>query len=271
LAWRSSSALAAAALAVALAGCETNEPDVRPFRIRATLADGAALESLSPESTFHVLYGAGEVLAPTRLRLAGATYADGRPLGDLTLEFDGGAAPAAVFGRQLDGVPVRLLVLADPNARGADGGPLPIVGFRIAIGQSPGFRHQLLLWEATFTGPGGLLPVVFAPAGWQAEDPGFPNPGSFPDIPDFLVSDVYSTWEPGECGLVYYDVLNAVDPRTGARAALARGDEERLPVGTVDPPWLVRNVQTWHRDGRCDGQAQAWTQFAAWRPAPAAP
>jgi hypothetical protein len=266
LASRSSRAAGAlaAALAVALAGCPTAEPEWGLFRIRAEAAGGAPLEGLAAEPTFYLLFGTGEVLGPTSLRLAGATFADGRPFGELTISFDGALAPEAVFGPELHAVPLRLLVLADPGATGPGGEPLPIPGFRVATGASPDFRHRLILWEATYADDTGVADV-FAPAGPHPDDP------SYPDIPDFVVDEVYAAWEPAECGLVYYDVLSALGERESADVPLERGEQGRVPIGTVEPPWNVLHVQSWHRDGACAGQAQAFSQLAAWRPPAAAP
>lgn len=251
---------AAVAAALALAACRTHDVDVRPFHIRAT-ANGAPLEGLSPGAVFYVLFGAGEVQGPTTLRLPDAVYADGRPFGELVLSFDGAPAPGAVFDPSLGGVPLRVLVLADADARGPDGEALPIPGFRVATGSSPDFRHRIVLWEGTYTGDNGVA-RVFAPAGPHEDDP------AIADIPGFQVEAVYAGWEPAECGLVYYDVLDVVGETASSDVALDHGERGVVPIG-IREPWIVFHVQSWHRDGRCDGQAQAWSQLAAWRrPAP---
>jgi hypothetical protein len=255
----------AAALAVALAGCPNREPESRPFRIAAEVTGGARLESLSPEAAYYVLFGTGAVLGPTSLRLSAVTLATGpAPFDQLTLSFDGGAAPEAIFGPELDGVPLRVLVLVDPEATGPKGEPLPIPGFRVATGASPDFRHRLLLWESTYAGEDGVA-VLFAPALPHVDDP------PFLDFPDFLVEDVNAAWEPAECGLVYYDVLNAFGETESDDAVLESGERARVPIGAAEPPWDVSHVQSWHRDGRCAGQAQAFSQIAAWRRVAAAP
>jgi hypothetical protein len=262
LAWRSSLALGLAALA-ALAGCETTDVEPRPFRIQVTV-DGAPLEARAAEATYQVLFGTGEVLSPTSLRLADATLASGEAFGDVVVSFDGEAARDAVFDPSLGGVPLRLLVLADPAHLGPAGEPLPIPGFRVATGASPDFRHRLLLWEATYATDAGIG-TVFAPAGGHSDDP------ATPDIPAFLLEAVYASWEPAECGLVYYDMLNVGGETDDDLSALEHHQEARVQVGTVEPPWHVRHVESWHRDGRCEGQAQAFSQIAAWRPPETAP
>jgi hypothetical protein len=250
-------ALAAAALG-ALAACETRDVESRPFHIRATV-NGAPLEGLVPEAEFYVLFGTGEVQGPTTLRLPDAILPSGQPFGDVVLTFDGAAAPDATFDPALGGAALRLLVLADPAGVGPAGEPLPIPGFRVATGTAPDFHHKILLWESTYVAEDGTA-SVFAPAGPHVDDP------SPPDIPDFLVEGVYAAWEPAECGLVYYDVLNVVGETESADVPLEHDELGLVPIGTVDPPWNVLHVQSWHRDGRCDGQAQAFSQLAAWRP-----
>jgi hypothetical protein len=260
---RSRLALGLAAAAAALAGCPTKDVEPRTFRIQATV-DGTPLEARAAEPTYYVLFGTGEVQAPTALRLPAATLASGEAFGDVVVSFDGGAAPEAVFDPSLNAVPVRLLVLADPAHAGPTGEPLPIPGFRVATGASPDFRHRLLLWEGTYLTPAGIA-AVFAPAGSHADDPGTP------DIPVFMPEAVYAAWEPAKCGLVYYDAMNVVGETEGDDLPLEQHEQALVQVGTVEPPWNVLHVESWHRDGRCDGQAQAFSQLAAWRPPAAVP
>jgi hypothetical protein len=255
---RSRLALALAVAAAALAGCPTKDVEPRPFRIHATV-DGTPLEARAAEPTYYVLYGTGEVQAPTALRLPAATLFSGEPFGDVVVSFDGGAAPEAVFDPSLDAVPLRLLVLADPAHTGPTGEPLPIPGFRVATGASPDFRHRLLLWEGTYLTESGIA-AVFAPAGAHVDDPGAP------DIPLFLPEAAFAAWEPAECGLVYYDVMNVQGQTEADDLPLQHHEEARVQVGADEPPWNVRHVESWHRDGLCDGQAQAFSQLAAWRP-----
>lgn len=263
MASRSSPALALAAAALALAGCPTADVETRPFHIRATV-DGQPLEELALGPAFYLVFGTGEVLGPTSLRLPDAIFADGRTLGELVISYDGTPAPGAVFDPALGGQALRVLLLVDPEATGPEGEPLPVPGFRVATGASPDFRHRIVLWEATYASPNGIA-TVFAPAGPHLDDP------VFPDIPEFRVEAVYAAWEPAECGLVYYDALNALGETEAAHVALDHGERGRVPIGGDEPAWNVLHVQSWHRDGACAGQAQAWSQLAAWRPPAAAP
>lgn len=268
---RAALALALVAAGAVLAACDERDVETTPFRIGATLG-GAPIEGGLTATRLFVLNGVATVAAPTRLEVAAAIDDAGTVLGDLVLTFDAAAAPEVAFPSQLGGVPVRVSLLVDPAHTGPRGEPLAIPGFRIATGTSPIFPHQFLLHEATYTDTTGIADVG-PPQEPLSTDP---DP-TLLDIPRLTVDDVLTTFEPAPCGLVYYDLLQVQDaydglPDSPDDGVLRHG--ERREITTGDPaqlPWTVLHVLSWHRDGRCGGQAQAWTQFAAWRPAPAVP
>jgi len=263
-------ALALAALA-ALSACPERDVETTPFRIAASL-DGAPLEGRVTEASIFVLNGTAAVTAPTRLEVPAAIDDAGTVLGDLVLTFDAAAAREVAFPSQLHAVFVRVTLVVDPAHTGPRGEPLAVPGFRIATGTSPTFPHQFLLYEATYADDTGLADVG-APLEPLPTDP---DPAQL-DIPRLTVDDVLTTFEPADCGLVYYDLLQVQDAYDGVPdspddGVLRQGERQQLTTG--DPaqlPWTVLHVVSWHRDGRCAGQAQAWTQVAAWRPAPASP
>jgi microcompartment protein CcmK/EutM len=260
-------ALALVTALAALAACGERDVETTPFRIGATLG-GVPIEGGLTEARLFVLNGTAAVTAPARLEVAATIDDAGAVLGDLVLTFDGTAAREVAFPAQLDGVAVRVTLLADPAHTGPRGEPLAIPGFRIATGTSPAFPHQFLLYEGTYADATGLADVG-APEAPVSSDQ------STPDIPRLFVDDVLTTFEPAPCGLVYYDLLQVQDaydgdPNSPDDGMLGRGERQQLSTGDpAQPPWTVLHVLSWHRDGRCAGQAQAWTQFAAWRPVPA--
>lgn len=264
-------ALGAAAIAACLAlGCSERDVETVPFRLSATVDGRSLADGLLVPSGF-VLNGTATRVSPTSLLVAAAIDDTGELVGDLSLGFDAAAAPELAFPEQLDGVFVRVVLVADASHLGPEGEPLPIVGFRVATGTAPAFHWQFLLYESTYQTLVGQ-PFVGQPAfGIPGLEPGPP------DLPQFLVEGEFAYFEPAECGLVYYDVLNVADDDLDGQedAVLGRGERAELSIREASypevPPVTVLHVQSWHRDGRCAGQAQAWTQLAAWRPAPRAP
>jgi hypothetical protein len=261
------SALAVAALA-GLAACTTRDVETRPFRISAE-AGGASLADGLTAPTYYYFTGAGDRVDDHTLAVRGAQLVgDGTPLGDVTIRFGTGPVPDLAVPPQLHGVPVTAVLLADPAARDPDGGPLPIPGFRVALGDPSALRYQLLLWEGTYARADGVG-AVYAPA----NPLGGVDPADL-DIPFFSVEADFVAFEPDECGAVYYDILDVlgVEPTDTAfvetATILDHGKRARVVVFDAAAPWTVVHALSWHRDGACDGQAQAWTQLAAWRPAP---
>lgn len=262
---RCSSATALAVVAVAaLAACEERDVETRPFRIAVTVGDRPLGEGIAATTAF-VLNGVGDRRSDVALAVPGAVADDGGLVGDVLVAFDPSAAPGLAFPPQLHGAQVRVVVVVDPAHLGPRGEPLPVVGFRVALGAAPDFRQQLLLSEGTYADANGLGVVGPAPFGIAGID------RTRPDVPEFLLEDGASTFEPAECGLVYYDLLDVVDDVEGIRGDVLRtGERLEMSIGEAaapeEPPWTVLHVLSWHRDGRCTGQAQAWNQFAAWRP-----
>jgi hypothetical protein len=83
------------------------------------------------------------------------------------------------------------------------------------------------------------------------------------NVPSFRVIPDWAEFDPAECGPAYYDFLQVAGGESVF--TLRRGERRQLVLGEGEPPWKVLHVLSWHRRGTCDGQAEAWTQLAAWR------
>lgn len=235
-------------LALALAACQNRELETTPFRIDATRSDGVSFVVDVPAA--YRFTGTARLLEPTVLLVQGATLPETPPF-DATLRFRPDAPGGVVFPPQLDGAAVTVVLLSDPAGTGPDGEPLPYAGLRIATGAAPDLRHQFAMVEAAYTGAGtGIISV--GPA-----DP-------TDDVPFFRVVADWTEFEPAECGPAYYDSLEVLGD--DERFTLRRGARRGLSVGAADAArWTVLHVLSWHRRGTCGDQAEAWTQFAAWR------
>jgi hypothetical protein len=135
-------------------------------------------------------------------------------------------------------------VHVDPAQHGPGGESLPLLGFAVSIGADPNTHYQFLLGE--LPPPADIFAIGDANG----------------DVPYFQVIADAAEFEPARCGAVYYDVLRVYG--TSQEVSLRHGEQKEMPVGAA-ANWKVRNVVSWHRDGACADQVEAWTQLAAWR------
>lgn len=242
-------AAAGVALALLLAACGRRDVETRPFRIDAARSDGASF--VTDVLAAYRFTGTGRLLEPTVLRVEGATLPGVAPF-DATLRFRPDAPGGVVFPPQLDGVAVTVVLVADPEAVGPDGEALRYPALRVATGADPALRQQLVMVDAAYSGDTGTNVLTVGPA--EPTD----------DHPFFSVVADWTEFEPAECGPVYYDALEVLGD--DERFTLRHGERRELSIGAADaPPWKVLHVVSWHRRGTCGAQAEAWTQFAAWR------
>lgn len=244
----SRSSLLAPLLALALAACANHDLDTHPFAIEVSRSDQ---QPLPPDADVYILDGTGRLDGPTVFTLAGVVFNEGEAPVDVQLRFRDDVPGDVVLPAQLDGAPVRLLLLANPiGSTGPDGEPLPYLGFRLATVADAQLVHRFLLFEGSYEGAGtDILPITLV----EPTD----------ELPLFRVRDDWAEFEPAECGPAYYDWLEV---STDADLFSLRHDERRqLRAGEPEEPWTVLHVLSWHRRGTCGSQAEAWTQFAAWR------
>lgn len=253
-------ALAALGLALALGGCAKRDVSATPFHLSLLGPDGA---SLAEGDASHVLTlsGTARITGATTLVVAGALRvvdpadpAQDVPVGDVTVAFDGAAAPDLAFPARLDEQAVLLEAAVVPGGTGPRGEPLPVRTVRLATGARLAPTYELAIGETTAALPGGTpsTPPLVGP--YYGDE----------DLPLLVVEPDWTDYQPAECGLVYLDVLRAVAP-DGAQLLLRAGDTGQLAVGLRPDPWTVRHVLSWHRRGKCAGQSGTWTQIAAWR------
>ncbi len=245
---------------LALGACAERDVETRPFHLAVTgpagdslaVGDAPALLSLAgtaavPGATTLVVAGAVRVVAPQ-------DPAQDQPLGDVTISFDGAAAPDVAFPARLAGRAVLVEVELQPGATGPRGEPLPVWTVRIATGARLSPTYELLLGETAAARGDGIAGV-----------PGLLGPFfGDEDVPAFQVEADWTDYQPAECGLVYLDALRVLAP-DGTSAVLRSGETGQRAIGLRPDPWNVRHVLSWHRRGKCGGQSGTWTQIAAWR------
>lgn len=235
-------------LAIALAACGTHDLETTPFQIDASRSDGVSF--VVDVLAAYRFTGTARLLEPTVLLVQGASLPETAPF-DVTLRFRPDAPGGVVFPPQLDGAAVTVVLLSDPTGTGPEGEPLRYPGLRIATGAAPDLRHQFAIVDSDYEGAGTNI-ITIGPA-----DP-------TDDVPFFRVIADWTEFEPAECGPAYYDALEVLGD--DERFTLRRGERRELSIGAADAAsWKVVHVLSWHRQGTCDDQAEAWTQFAAWR------
>lgn len=252
--------LALALAALALGACAKRDVETHPFHLAITGPDGASLAvgavpvlltlagtAAVPDATTFVIAGAVRVVDP-------ANPAADVPVGDVTITFDGTAAPDLAFPARLAGLTVLVESAVVPDGTGPVGEPLPVRSVRVATGARLAPTYELAMGETTAALQDGIAgtPVLVGP--YYGDE----------DLPLFQIEPNWSEYLPAECGLVYLDVLRVVAPE-GAELLLRDGETGQIPVGLRPDPWNVRHVLSWHRRGRCGGQSGTWTQIAAWR------
>ncbi|MFL5299666.1 MAG: hypothetical protein ACJ79R_04890, partial [Anaeromyxobacteraceae bacterium] len=121
-------------------------------------------------------------------------------------------------------------------------------------------RYRFFIGEGNLSDPQGI-PLVPRPLG-----PESPNE----DLPTLVVVAPGTTFEPSDCGDVYYDRLLV----TGVDRETVLGQHETasvlVPGAEELPRWLVRHVTSWHRAERvsgsdCQGALPAWFQASGVR------
>ena len=257
---RRGACLALSLAALALGACARRDVDTRPFHLAVTGPDGASLAvgnasvlltylgtAAVPGRTTFVVRGAVRVVDP-------ADPAADVPIGDVTLSFDGTAAPELAFPARLEGQAVLVEVAVVPGATGPEGEPLPVPTFRIATGARLAPTYELSMGETTAARADGIAasPPLLGP--FFGDE----------DLPSFQVEADWTDYQPAECGLVYLDALRVVAP-DGGSVLLRRGETGQRAAGLRPDPWNVRHVLSWHRRGKCGRQSGTWTQIAAWR------
>jgi hypothetical protein len=236
-------------LGLGLAACDTRDVETTPFVIEASRSDGASFVVDLP--AIYLLTGTGRRLEPTRLVLEGVSLEGSAPF-DVTLGFRPGAPGGVVFPPQLDGAPLTVVLVSDPAATGPEGEPLRYPALRIATGAAPDLRHQFAMVDSAYAGSHGTDVITIGP----------PDPAD--DVPYFRVLAQWTEFEPAECGPAYYDALEVLGD--DERFTLGRGERREISIGAADAErWKVLHVLSWHRRDTCGDQAEAWTQFAAWR------
>jgi hypothetical protein len=149
------------------------------------------------------------------------------------------------FPASLDGGTVRAELAGGAFLVGPRGAPLPIASLVVGRPVADVVDHVFLLVEASYEGEVGTAPVFYGT-----------------DVPLFRVVAGSAEFEPSDCGPIYYDVLGVLGER---EFELRRGDRATVSVANVASPWTVAHVVSWHHRRACEGEARAWTQFAAWR------
>lgn len=242
---------AALLIALALAGCPSREPTVRPFRLTAIDATGRSIVDGLPSPGLVQVAGAASRPDPTTLVV---TPTDGTPA--VTLRFDASAAPAITFADAVSTGAVTVEIRHDSSARGPGGEPLPIRGLRVA--DSTG-RYRFFIGEGDLRSPEGQ-PLVPRPLG--------PELGE--DVPVLTVIAPMTAFEPARCGDVYFDRLQISN--VVSEIVLGEGETATVSVaGGEDLPWLVTHVESWHRGGEdvggsdCRNALRAWFQGAGTR------
>lgn len=246
--------------ALALGACTERDADTRPFHLAVTGPDGASL-AVGDAPVLLTFLGTAAVPGPTTFVVGGAVRvvdpqdpAADVPAGDVTLSFDGAAAPDLAFPARLAGQAVMVEVAVVPGATGPVGEPLPVWVIRIATGPRLAPTYELTMGETTAERTDGIagVPAVLGP--FFGDE----------DVPAFLVEADWTDYQPAECGLVYLDALRVFAP-DGSSIVLRPGETGQRAVGLRPDPWNVRHVLSWHRRGKCGGQSGTWTQIAAWR------
>ncbi|MFO0585089.1 MAG: hypothetical protein U0229_22660 [Anaeromyxobacter sp.] len=254
----SSSAAVLAAVALAAAGCQTNEPRTEPFHIKVTLPSGDAFVDGFTVEQLTDITGTAARVDGEHLTITNAALRDGTALGDVSISFDSTALPDAVFPPAIDGKQVQVRIRVVPTGEGPSREPLPYPGLRIIVVDGVP-SSQFILWETTVSRDGARAARVISPAGISLDDTSL-------DFPVFYVDEQWQEFTPGECGLVYDDRLMVGDPLGSVLAVLgARERRGDITFPSTTSPWTVAHALTFHRDGTCDGQSRAYTQLAAWR------
>jgi hypothetical protein len=245
---------------LALVGCAKRDVQAHPFHVAVVGPDGASL-AVGDASFVLTLAGTARVPGATTFVVAGAVKivnaADPTtdvPVGDVTITFDGAAAPDLAFPARLDGQPVLVEAAVAPAGTGPADEPLPVRTVRLATGARLAPTYEFSMGETTATQANGIAfePPLIGP--YYGDE----------DLPGFAVQADWTDYQPAECGLVYLDVLRVAAP-DGTELLLRAGGTGQLAVGLRPDPWNVRHVLSWHRRGKCSGQSGTWTQIAAWR------
>lgn len=232
-------------VALAAAGCQTRELDVRPFHLQITVAGDAAFPA-PPDAIDTQVEGVATRVGPTELVLATSTH------GDVRLRFDNAAAPQVVFPPGLDGAQVRARIRLLPVSPGPRGEPLPFPGVKLTDLATGSVRFALGEWSvATRDGTPAAPRSVMA----EALEEDLP--------PALLLQREWVDYEATDCGLVYYAPMFVL--LEDSRFILDRDEEATLVRGPTADPLHVRHVVSYHRSSSCAGQTRTWTQIAAWR------
>jgi hypothetical protein len=250
-------ALACLACAFGVAGCQLRDVEARPWHLEVT-ADGTPLSQLVDGLTFVQFTGVAQLVDGSTLLVPGATRIDegaSAPLGDVRVSFDASSWPGPELPQGLAGTEVTVTVAVDPEGIGPAREPLPYPALVVADSTAGLLRNEFYLYEASYRAVNGYnAEVIYGPADFVAE-----------------IQARWQLFEPAECGLVYYDSLvvygdaSVTELRRHERRSVttSRGTETEPPVR-----WAFAHVASWHRDGACQDQSQAWTQLVAWRLAP---
>jgi hypothetical protein len=240
----SRSSAAALSLALALAACQKRDVETKPFHVEVARSDAGSF-LLDARAAFR-FSGTGALLEPTVLRVAGVVPEGGGAPFDVTLSFRKDATGGLAFPAQFDGAQLTVTLLSDPASKGPEGEPLHYPGFRIeTTGVLASDVRQFGLVESAYEGAGGTDAILLGPL-------------------EIRVRDDWTEFEPAECGPVYYDFLEVTGDDEVIN--LSRGERGDLTIAAPDPErWTVLHALSWHRRGTCGSQAEAWTQFAAWR------
>lgn len=253
-------ALAAVGLALALGGCAKRDVRSSPFHLSIVGPDGASLAQ-GDASFVLTLSGTARVAGAAALVVAGAVrvvdatdVTKDVPVGDVAVAFDGAAAPDLAFPPRLEGQAVLLEAAVVPGGTGPHGEPLPVRTVRLATGSRLAPTYEFAMGETTAAQASGIPGTPPLLGTYYGDE----------DLPFFVVEGDWTDYQPGECGLVYLDVLRVLAP-DGTALLLRAGDTGQISVGLRPEPWTVRHVLSWHRRGKCGGQSGSWTQIAAWR------
>lgn len=255
----------AALAATSLAGCVTRDVDGKPFHVQMTGATGASVVDGMTGLSFVEFAGTAHVVDPTTLDVAVAGPVQVTdPAANVTtpldlgaavrLRFDAAGLPDLRYPAQLEGAPVVVNVLVDPEGKGPKGEPDPVPAFRVATGTGTDLHLQFLLGEDTFTTQSGTASIPYPLFPFKQGD----------DLPIFEIVAGRVDFEPIGCGgLLVYDGLRVTGD--DGQHTLRRGHRTQSTVGAGEPPWTVAHVESWHQDGGCSGEPPSFTQFAAWR------
>jgi hypothetical protein len=233
--------------------------DTRPWNIQADAGDQPVWELASGLSTFQIT-GKGERVDEATFRITSASLITGSgivDLADVVVAFDPGSSGVA-FPDVTAGSDVALDLIVDPGALGPEEAPLPVLSI-LLYGTLGAVRGPLFeLFEGTYRAvESDRTATIFNLVGDPAAE----------------IAEQWMRFEPDECGPVYYDDIIVFSDNAGDEVVVPPGEEERI-VSVVDDPatpdtdesetWTYHHELSWHRDGKCSGQAQAWTQLAAW-------